>query len=323
MSVSYGRERQLLEYLSAPLGDGRTFFVTPTGYSRSGAFMQSIAGKGPGMVFTTLSAGLAACTAGRGDRVFLLPGTHRVGTEVTLSASDVTLQGSGSNRTFIATPSGEKGNDFLRITGNGCTVEDICFQPLMKLQNTLANGYKFDDCTNFAISLVGATGTTIKNCKFTDGGSQEAGPNAGRTSGVNIADGSNNTVIEDCDFLNMYHDGVNFHSAAATVPASIISAIIRRCLFQASHSGISTGDGLTSTDAAGSIIGIIVTDCTFFDTGASTINLAHSAVTYMFCLFSNNSIAVAAYSSAELKLGDSAFGQSGNFTVAGVSGAAL
>ena len=322
MSVSYGRERQLLEYMSASLGDGRTFFVTPDGYSRSGAFMQSIAGKGPGMVFTTVSGALAACTAGRGDRVFLLPGTHIISSEVLVDKSDLSLEGAGSNRTFIASAASGTGNDFLRVTANGCTIKGICFQPKMTLNNIAAN-YKFDDCTNFAISLIGATGTTIKGCKFTDGGSQDSEAKAGRTTGVNIGYSSHNTVIEDCDFINMFHDGVNFHSETGVSPASIISAIIRRCLFQASHSGISTGDGLTDTDSAGSIIGIVVTDCTFFDAGASTINLDHSAVTYMMCLFANNSIAVAAYSSAELKLGDSQFGQAGNFTTAGVSGAAL
>jgi len=302
--------------MSASLGDGRTFFVTPYGYSRSGAFMQSIAGKGPGMVFTSVDGALAACTSGRGDRVFLLPGTHEIGSEVYINASDVTLMGSGSNRTFISAPNGEKGSNLIRVAANGCTIQDICFKPIMSDESTAANGYRFDECSNFGINIVGAQHTTIKNCSFIDAGSDDDG----YTSGVNIETGSKYVLIEDCDFLYLYREAINLHCQGS----GISTVTIRRCHLKGKKGAITAHDGLTSAASSGTVESLNIYDCVLYDSDSGGQVLLALDQTdggpsaYQGCSIMNCHIGLAENASGDLDL-NSSFALAGLVTKEGLS----
>ena len=188
MALSYpgGRVRQLLEDLTSPLGDGRTFFVTPVSYARSGAFMNSVSGKGPGYVFTTLSDAFAACEDGRGDVIQLLPGDYQLGSELSLSKSSVTLRGFGSNKTFIKSTGSGTGSTLIKVTAASCTIEGIGFRPKATAATTgvLHNaGIR----VNFDVQH-----TTIKDCSFTIGDEPD---DDGRTAGVSILAGASFTTI--------------------------------------------------------------------------------------------------------------------------------
>lgn len=138
---------------------GKVFWVgsAVTGASDAAGF-----GENPGAPFATLDYARAACTASRGDTIFLLPGHSESETTAataiaTLSVADVAVIGLGRGSS-MATFSLGAADATLSITAANVLLRNI------KIISDVA------DCAIGVTASAAADGLIVEDCLFTDGG---------------------------------------------------------------------------------------------------------------------------------------------------------
>lgn len=145
LQSNYG---QIATYL--PLGLGKTFFVAPL----SSALYADIQARfvsdldGVPRLYTTIAAALAACVSGRGDKIFVLPGSYTIATAIAVSISDVSIIGLGTTGQVVLT--GSAANIF-NLTGSGIELAGFTLN--------LAT-------TKKAIQMIGVSNSTIHDNVF-------------------------------------------------------------------------------------------------------------------------------------------------------------
>lgn len=134
----------------APQGAGKAFFVAASGSTLTPSLLDQFKQDEDGVlrVFSTIAEALTNCVAGRGDFIYVLPGTYTITTALAMSKSEVHLIALGSPGTVILTGSGA---DIMDVTAAGCEIAGF--------QLNLAS-------TKIAIDLSAADGVSIHDNVF-------------------------------------------------------------------------------------------------------------------------------------------------------------
>lgn len=135
----------------APVASGKAFYVLPsTSTLIEDAQTQFVTDEdGVARVYTDIASAITSAVAGRGDVIYLYPGTYTITTALAMSKGDVRLIGLGTPGSVIIAGSGA---DCMDLTANGVEIANIQFQ--------LAT-------TKICIDMAGASGCRIHDCTFT------------------------------------------------------------------------------------------------------------------------------------------------------------
>lgn len=201
---------------------GQDFFVFNTSSALYKDFVRTLP---PGKVFSTLALGLAALTANRGDRLFVLPGyTETVTTAITVSKAGASIIGLGNGN---ARPqiTGNGTIDIFNVTGNNVLIENLAF-PAPETDDQTAD-----------INVSGA-GVTIRGTSHI--GSQTS---KNKTDIITVASGADDLVIEGIRVYNTVVDAVS----AISLEAAVARAIIRDCVIMGTFSTAAIMDEALAT----------------------------------------------------------------------------
>lgn len=254
-------------------------------------------------VFTTIDAAVSACTASRGDVIYVLPGhteTISNATALALDVAGVTIigLGEGSLRPTITFDTATTAT--IPVSAANVTVKNIIFTAnfadiVSVFTLTTANNFKLEGCyikataTNMNFLYVvdtntttsDADGLTIKGCKWIE-------PDTATLSMVKM-DGDNSDVILVDNFVQI---GVNNNKAAlmAIITAkSVFSAQITGNKVYRLNTDTATGGILVTTDQSDNS-GIIANNyAQHADTAAEILVTASSG----FGVFENRASGVA------------------------------
>lgn len=190
---------------------GRHFFVnSATGTVLSGA------GLSPDRPITTINGAIALCTAGRGDKIWVMPGhaeTIAGAAGVSMTKSDVSIigLGQGDNRptlTFSAAASD------INVSAENCLIQNL---KLVSSVNNLANFIDAD-----------AGNLTVRGVTMVTSSLKEA------YAFVDIATTKDDFLFEDCVFLQPTDpEGTNAAAGTGAIHCVDTERItIRRCHFE-------------------------------------------------------------------------------------------
>jgi len=134
----------------SPQGAGKAFFVGASGATYLPNLTNHFVTDEEGDVrsFTTIADAISAASSGRGDYIYVLPGTYTITTALAMSKADIHLIALGSVGSAILTGSAA---DIMDITANGCEVAGF--------QMNLAS-------TQICIDMAGASGCNIHDNVF-------------------------------------------------------------------------------------------------------------------------------------------------------------
>lgn len=152
--------------------------------------------------YATIQLALNACVSGRGDTVFILPGSYAITVPITMTLADVKLMAYdepavGQQTVTITSPDTASGaTDLIQIDADNVVVSGICFTP-------------GNDCVN-AIDIADTTACQnilVDNCRFVMAGG------AASNIGVRIGDGTTTkvdnfgtfgarTTVQNCQFIS-------------------------------------------------------------------------------------------------------------------------
>lgn len=161
---------------------GSTFWVDSTTGSDSASYGQS-----PDTPFATLDYAIGKCTAGKGDRIYLMPGhaeTLTATTTCTLDVTGVQVVGLGRGTLQATFTLGTDKTATITVSGASCSIENI------KVISDVA-----DQAVGITVSAT-ADGFTLKDCWLTDGGLTKE-----LVIGVSIAALCTDVTIENCRFM--------------------------------------------------------------------------------------------------------------------------
>lgn len=202
-------------------GLGKNFYVLATSSTLYDDFAAS---KPKGTVFSSIATALAACTASRGDRVYLMPGyTETVTTALTMSKIGVSLIGLGGRNRPVITPNGAI--DCIDVTAAGCTIENIAFA-----------APETDDQTSDI--NVAAAKCTIRNTYHI--GSQTS---KNKTDIITVTASGHDLLVEGVHAYNTVVDCVSFLS----LEGACDRPVIRNCNVQGTFSTAVLMDEATAT----------------------------------------------------------------------------
>lgn len=175
---------------------GKTFYVALSSWGFYKAF---VASKPKGTVFSSIATALAACTASRGDVVYVLPNyTETVTSTITMSKAGVSLIGLGG-RAQKPTITPNLADDLFNITAANCTIESLRFAaPLTDNQASDIN--------------VAAAFATLRDLYFLGSVATE-----NKTDIITVASGGDDLLVEGCFAYNTVVDCVSWLSLEAAV----------------------------------------------------------------------------------------------------------
>ncbi len=243
---------------------GQEFYVDPTnGVSTAGGSL--------GSPVATIAQALALCVSGRGDTIYLLPGTYAE--TVTIAKDYIALIGQvgGYGRPDVVPAAGLA---LSVTTGQGFYCKGVRFasdgqdSDVARIQG---NGFHLEDCVFDGESGMGATKAllrlwchasddsytasegVIKHCLF------RGSPGYGLVADVQnaaVGVGPTHMVVEHCRFIsNTAEDLIALETAVGTY--SMQDWLIHECFFgmgtgknKATHIDISTNNGATNTGNA-------------------------------------------------------------------------
>lgn len=136
----------------APVGNGKAFYVVPSGSSLLSDLSAQFPVDEDGVVrvYTDIASALAVCVSGRGDFVYVMPGSYTISTALAApSVDDVHLIGIGTSGSVILT--GSSANVLNLTTCKGWEISN--------LQINIAS-------TKIGIKLVGCSGLSIHDNTF-------------------------------------------------------------------------------------------------------------------------------------------------------------
>jgi hypothetical protein len=135
-----------------PKGKAKVFFVLPSASPLIAEFQQVYVPDEDGYVRVfenDFATPLAQCVAGRGDTIYVVPGSYTISTPITLSVNDVKLIGLGTPGSTVLTGSA---SDIIDLTADGVEITNLRF--------AIAS-------TKIAIDMAGADGCLIHDNTFT------------------------------------------------------------------------------------------------------------------------------------------------------------
>lgn len=277
----YGAIAKALPYLGP---QGKAFFVAGTANDYYGDFQHFFPADSDGVerVHSTISSAVTAATAGRGDVIFIAPGSYDE--TVTVSKADLTFVGlGGRGAAFIATTTA--GAEGMNVTANDVTLINL--------------GIEAENTADYALNVFGAR-FRAERCKF-EGPTADVvrvGPDTvanGAASGVRTGA---DALFDDCEFAwggtgleivssdygactELYLRNCRFHdNTVAHIgenDAGVVGAgkgiVIKECLFQVGSDGVAPTDWIdfNSAGSTGIICGNYFEDNTF---DSATIQLA-------------------------------------------------
>lgn len=120
-SHPYGRLAKVM-----PPATGKAFYVVPSGSALIPDLQDLFVGDQDAIsrVYTDIDTAIGSCVAGRGDYVYVLPGTYTITTAIAMDVNDVHLVGLGGQNMAIITGSGA---DCIDLTADGCEVTGFTF----------------------------------------------------------------------------------------------------------------------------------------------------------------------------------------------------
>lgn len=133
-----------------PIGSGKAFYVVGSSNALQPDLAEQLPTDEDGLdrVHATVAAAISACTASRGDYIYVLPGTYTLTTALAMSKADIHLIALGSPGTCILTGSAA---DVIDLTASGCEIAGF--------QINIAS-------TKMGIDMVGASGCNIHDNTF-------------------------------------------------------------------------------------------------------------------------------------------------------------
>jgi len=246
---------------------GRVFFVgdsdTTLGISAAdigvGTLGSDSYGLDPYFPFATLEYCITnACVAGRGDVIYVVPGTTidltaAAGLDLDIAGITIIGLGNNDNRPSI-TCSGTDDNTDMDIDAAGITIENFLFD--MTGNDSVA-----------AFIDVNAADFTLRKCRIllADSGGQV-------DIGIDVGTGAHRCLIEDCEFF-----GDTADSVAVTVAAVVTEFTMRRCKVDMVGA---TGVGCVEFTAAAT--NVLFEDCFFANrvgSATATVDCNANAVT--------------------------------------------
>jgi len=188
---------------------GQVYYVAASGYTAVNGIGASDSnnGKSPQQPFSTIQAGLDACTAGRGDTVALLPGSWTVTAALTMTKDDVTLKSAipvGPRERGPAVIVNATDVNTLAIDANDCAVAGIVFDDNV----ATATADTAVIAVNTASTATDYTGTKIINCYLDMAGADS--DRDGITLGLagDATDGALNSLVEGCTIWDCNQDAI-------------------------------------------------------------------------------------------------------------------
>lgn len=145
----------------APIASGKAFYVVPSGSTLQAelSFMFPNDEEGVSRVFTTIASALSNCVAGRGDYIYVMPGTYTISTALVASVNDVHIIALGTPGTTILTGSAA---DVIDLTGDGVEIAGFQFNlasTKICIDMQGADGCRIHD--NVFLSAVGGAGSNF------------------------------------------------------------------------------------------------------------------------------------------------------------------
>lgn len=201
---------------------GKIFYVA---LSTWGFYKDFVASKPKGTVFSSLSTALAACTASRGDIVFVLPNyTETVTSGLTMSKIGVSLIGlGGRGQRPVITPN--LAGDLFTMSAAGCTIESLSFAAPLTDDQAADINVTAARCTIRDVFQLGSVATENK------------------TDMITIASGGDDLLVEHCRAYNTVVDCVSWLS----LEAAVARCTIRDCIVQGTFSTGVLMDEATAT----------------------------------------------------------------------------
>lgn len=234
-------------------------------------------GRRPGAVFTvgsgynysTITLALAACESGRGDTIYVMPGTYDEA--VSVSKDYVAIIGllPGYARPDVAPDSGT--SPALSVSGQGFYCEGLRFTVDgidADVCRITGNGFRFEDCVFDGDAAMGATKALVRDwCDAADDGLTgsegsfvdclfRGSPGYGIAADVQdaaVGVGPTHNVVRGCRFIsNTAEDVIALETAAGTY--SMQDWLFDGCYFgmgtaknKATHIDLKTNNGVTNT----------------------------------------------------------------------------
>lgn len=209
--------------LLRPAGQGAVFFVDSTGGGST-----TSGGLTPESAFTTLNSAIGACTAAKGDTIFVMPGhveTITGAAGVLVNKAGVRIVGLGEGRARGRINYTTAVGASFDITAANVLVENLYFTPI---------GF---DAITAAMNITGAN-VTIRNCEF-----ELADASNQAVLGILTAATATRLIVEGCFF----HGTGDAGTATAIRHASGADCIIRNNIF---HGAYTTTLGAIDNSAA-------------------------------------------------------------------------
>lgn len=204
------------------LTTGKIFWVMGASDSRLSDFLKEHTS---GTVFNTIDAAIGACTASRGDVIFVVPGyTETVTAAITMDVANVSIigLGEGNQRPLIT---GNFAGDAVTMTAAGCRFENIRFA-----------APETDDQT--ADINIAAAGCVVRNTYHI--GSQTS---KNKTDVITVTAAGDDAIIEGVRVYNVTVDCVS----AISLEGVADRVVIRNCIIQGNFSTAALMDEATCT----------------------------------------------------------------------------
>lgn len=108
-----------------PLGLGKSFYVVPSADALEGEAKDYFRTDedGNARIYTSIADAITDCVSGRGDYIYVMPGTYTLTTALAMSKNDVHLIGIGNNRAILT----GSGADVMDLTADGCEIAGFTF----------------------------------------------------------------------------------------------------------------------------------------------------------------------------------------------------
>jgi hypothetical protein len=242
--------RDILEFVTAP---GKRFFVSSTNGVDSGN-----RGRSPDAPLATLDYAIGLCTAGKGDRIYLLPGhaeTITTASALTADVAGIQIIGLGVGEAIATFTLGTATTATFNVTAASVLIRNI------KIASNLA------DVAAGITASAAADGLVVENCHFTDGAS-----NKELVIAISIAAACDNVLIQNCRFYGTA--AADNDSAIKFAGATTRSRVIGNLIY-----GDFDTAGIAGATAAGSGVLIQENRVTNLDSGAGLALSLHASTT--------------------------------------------
>lgn len=232
-------------------GAGKTFHVVSSAAAYVGEFFDYYKPDEDGVprAYTDLATALAAVVSGRGDTIYVDPGTYTLTSGLSSSRSGFKIVGNGPPGSVVIAGS----VDLLTLTGDNIELRNLQFQ---------------NAATFSGLVLTGVDNLLVKDCNFLHSGAGGAG-----TYGVEMVTTANTNVVFDGCRLTANCD---VSGGAVTVTALALGLgskhLWNNCLFESRRQTTANAAAVTAglVYAAAADWGDYVKGCTFVEHNGAT-----------------------------------------------------